>query len=832
MTGVHRTGCFWSRSVIGATLALAFVAAPSESQVHASAESALEVCRSAGDAGDRNAMEAAAEAVLAEASDRRAAQPADALELRARVLSECRLPFAAPIRQGSLIHEANELLERALDLDPQHRGARFALAMNHLHAPAFLGRRDDAMRELERLLADHPAGRDRRLALAHLRLGELYEQEGRSAEAAEIWGRGAARFPDFAPLQEQEPGTQRLAGYHLDPIVVEAGGYSMGDPRTATRLERTEVYTMPGGTADVLQAFQAMPGATRVSEGSDLYVRGGDPAETPVYVDGARLLHPGRFETLTGSLFGVLDPSVMRRAYFSSGGFSARYGNALSGVVDLETDGRPEQARWRGGLNLASLGASVWRPLGDRAGAWGSANLTHTDAMLWLHGRSDDYPSPPRSFQTMAGVAAEPRGGLEFRATALAEEDRTTARVSSHGHDGEFRSRSATRLATARARWISGDGRSLLRLTLSGSGRDSGFRFGVMDRSREDRSMGTGLDGTLDRGRLQLRGGLESTRLESLVDGILPAGPVLAPGAPTVVLEEEGASAHHVGAYGELEARASDRMALIGGVRLDRLPGEDRWSADPRLAVAYRLDDWTLRLGAGRFGQGRWRIPGDVPDAASPSGVPIRTHHLVAGVQRHGTVSLRVEGHHKRYGRYVESEGNAGAIGGRASGVDLLARITGSGRVTGWLTWSLLYARTDLADGRRVPSAHDIRHTATAVARVALGDAWEVGLTGRHASGRPFTPVVGGEPTGEGPPAPIHGEVHSERMPRYLRLDGRLTRTIPLGDGALVAYVEGLNLLDRQNVMAYTYDDEYQSRRPVRSFFGERTLVLGLEARF
>lgn len=797
-------------------LGLLLVTTAVESQVGARVEAALEACGVAAQARDREAMETAAAAALTEAVVMEAGRPADALEVRARILTQCRIPFASLLRRGGLLEESNELLERALALESTHLGARFALAMNHFHTPAFLGRRGDAIREFERLLADHPDSRDPRLAIAHVYLGELRERAARPDDAAASPAVGSSAAPD----------------YRLEPIVVEAGGYSMDDPRTATRLSKMEVYTMPGGTADVLQVFQTMPGVTRVTDGSDLYVRGGDPAESPMYVDGARLFYPGRFETLSGSLFGVLDPSVIRRAYFSSGGFSARYGNALSGVVDIETDGRPEQARWRAGLNLATLGASVWRPVSDRAGVWGTAAATRTDAMLWLHGRADDYPSSPRSLQAMTGLVVEPREGIELRVTGLAEHDRTTALVSSHGYEGAFRGRSATRLATARARLLSRDGRSGARLSLSGSARDSGFRFGVLDRDREDRSLGARLDGDVARGRFHVRGGLEAALLASVLDGAVPAGGALAPGSPTVVLERERAEAEHIGGYIEIEARATHRLALVGGLRADRLPGEDGWSADPRLAAAYRRDGWTLRVGAGEFSQGRWRIPSDVPDPGRPSGVPLRARHLVAGMQRDGAMALRAEAYIKEYDDYVGSGDGPTLVGGRATGLDVLVRWAGTDRVSGWLTYSLLDGEVELTDGSRVASAYDVTHTATAVTRLTLTDAWEVGFTGRYSNGRPFTPITGVEPGTNGAPGPTYGPVHSERMPDYFRLDGRLTRIVPLAGGAFIAYLEGLNLLDRHNVMAYTYDDDYRNRRPVRSFFGERTLVLGFEAQF
>jgi vitamin B12 transporter len=807
-----------SRLAAASLLALAMAAGGGVAQGAPSADTALGACGAAVRAGERSAAESAAEEALAIATRIESDRPADALEVRARVLIQCRIPFAPFLRRGELLEAANGLLREALGREPAHLGARFSLAMNHYHSPAFLGRTDDAIRELERLLADHGGSSDPRVAVARGHLAELYERTGRSAEAADA---RAAEGP--APA---------LPGYTLDPIVVEAGGYSMEDPRTATRLSRTEVYTMPGGTADVLQVFQTLPGVTQVTDGSDLYVRGGDPAETPVYVDGARLFYPGRFETLNGSLFGVLDPSVMRRAYFSSGGFSARYGNALSGVVELETDGRPVQPRWRAGLNLATLGGSMWRPAGDRAGIWGTAAVTRTDALLRLHGRSDDYPTSPRSLQGMIGLAAEPRDGLDLRVTALAEADRTVARVSSHGHDGPFRSRAATRLATAQARALSRDGRRGLRLSLSASMRDSGFRFGVLDRDREDRGAGVRLDGDMDRGRVHLRGGLEGARLTSVVSGVVPAGPAVAPGSPVTVLDRDETEAHHLGGYGEVEARVAQRLAVIAGLRVDALPGEDGLSVDPRLAAAYRLDEWTLRAGAGIYSQGRWRIRSDVPDAGRPSGVPLRARHLAAGVQRDGPVAFRAEAYLKEYDDYVGQGDGPALTEGRAAGLDVLVRWSGVGRVSGWLTYSLLDGELELADGGRVPSAYDVTHTAAAVARIAVGNAWEVGFTGRYATGRPFTPITGAESTPEGVAAPIYGRVHSERLPDYVRLDGRLTRVVPLSGGVLVGYLEGLNLLDRRNVMAYTYDADYRNRHPVDSFFAQRTLVLGMEAQF
>src|SRR5690606_163097 len=135
-----------------------------------------------------------------------------------------------------------------------------------------LGRTDDAIREFERLLEDHGDVDIAPIRLAYLLLGELYERQNRREDAVAIWRRGLERFPDATQLAEKlraagaiggpagsggptAPGTPGTPGtptgkpvtgqpptgpgnsvseavYHLEPIVVEGGGFSVDDPRT------------------------------------------------------------------------------------------------------------------------------------------------------------------------------------------------------------------------------------------------------------------------------------------------------------------------------------------------------------------------------------------------------------------------------------------------------------------------------------------------------------------------------------------------------------------------------------------------------------------------
>jgi vitamin B12 transporter len=819
-----------------ALLLLLGAPAPAGAQTPSPADDApLAACIQAASARDERAArpltaraEAAYRARMAERPD-----DADARVRLARTLAQCRLPFVGFMAQGRLIGEANTLLAEALAIDSTHWMARFTLATNHFHAPEFLGRTGEAIREFERLLAQQgDATANPYFAATYLHLGELYLRRRRAADAVAVWQRGATLFPRHAALRDRlrehgpggtasavdtpEDGAPRPV-YALEGLVVSASGVRMDGARSGTALRRMDVLTTPGGAADLMNALQTGPGATAAAEGSDLYVRGGDPAEAPVWVDGARLFYPGRYESLNGAVFGILDPAVLRSAYFSSGGFSARYGNALSGVLAVETEGRPAERSGHLALNSVQAGGTLQLPFGETAGAWLGLRATDATAMLAMNGRGDEFAAAPRALEGMGAVVWEPTPGTYLKATALVDGDRSAREVEAWGHRGAFRSRGRNRVLGLSGRLLDGGGLATLRGNLSMAERTSGFAFGVLDRERTDRGTVARLDGDLAFGaRGRFRAGLEAADLRAHHHGTMPSTDRLAPGSPAETTDTRE-SASHLGGYLEAELSPLRVLALVVGIRADRLPGERDPTADPRVALALRTGDWTLRMGGGIFHQGRWRTRYTLPDSLSPAGIPRRATHLVVGAEREGEPSLRVEGYRKSYDDYVASGDGPQITAGRASGADAILRWSRQQRLNGWVTYSLLRGRVELEDGRTTPSAVDVTHSLTTVGRLAVAEAWELGSTARVATGRPFS-RHGGTPNGD-------------RLPTYGRLDARLTRFWSLPSGTLVGYLELLNVLDRGNVAAYS-SDRSGELRAIPTVFSGRTAVLGLSLSF
>ncbi|MDH3252961.1 MAG: hypothetical protein OEM41_09235, partial [Ignavibacteria bacterium] len=52
------------------------------------------------------------------------------------------------------------------------------------------------------------------------------------------------------------------------------------------------------------------------------------------------------------------------------------------------------------------------------------------------------------------------------------------------------------------------------------------------------------------------------------------------------------------------------------------------------------------------------------------------------------------------------------------------------------------------------------------------------------------------------------------------------------GEHFAAFYVEGLNILNIENMFGYNYSSDYSERKEIRSYFGRRLLVLGMQVSF
>lgn len=142
----------------------------------------------------------------------------------------------------------------------------------------------------------------------------------------------------------------------LDAVVITAGTFEAGDKARVSVLKPLDIVTTAGAAGDIIGALTTLPGTQTVGEDGRLFVRGGEANETQTFVDGMRVAQPyspAANNTPTRSRF---SPFLFNGVSFSTGGYSAEYGEALSSVLSLNTIAEPTQNQTDISLMTVGLG--------------------------------------------------------------------------------------------------------------------------------------------------------------------------------------------------------------------------------------------------------------------------------------------------------------------------------------------------------------------------------------------------------------------------------------------------------------------------------------------
>ncbi|HDZ04785.1 hypothetical protein LCGC14_0198360 [marine sediment metagenome] len=143
----------------------------------------------------------------------------------------------------------------------------------------------------------------------------------------------------------------------LDAVTVNAGTFNAGDNAKVTALKPLDIVTTAGALGDFVGALQTLPGTSNVAEDGRLFVRGGDAEETQIFVDGMRVFTPYSPSTNNIPTRGRLSPFLFKGITFSTGGYSAEYGQALSSVLLLTSIDEPQEEKTE--ISIMSVGVGL-----------------------------------------------------------------------------------------------------------------------------------------------------------------------------------------------------------------------------------------------------------------------------------------------------------------------------------------------------------------------------------------------------------------------------------------------------------------------------------------
>jgi len=643
-------------------------------------------------------------------------------------------------------------------------------------------------------------------------------------------GDGVFRFGELEPgtyrlrIEGAGVGSRSITGLRvgagettlLDPLTVvswserltvrAASEPSGGRGLSHLHLSRSALDDRPASLQDPLRTLAGAAGiGTQNDFKADLRIRGGDAADTAVLSDGLPLLRAYHFSGSAGSV-SSLDDGLVQEIDVWNGGFSAEYGDALAGVVEIASrDARPANFTGEAGLGTALAHTTLRGPLGE--GSWTLSGRA-SDLRLYTD-RTDEkkvlgvtfhdllagfdfaLPGSGRLGLTLQEGASgfEQALGLDEHASLQGAEHAARLRLELPVDDRTF------------CRILAGHG-----LLESGSTLGSEAYYNQTEWRDDFRASVLRLLGT----RHALSAGFDLTRTGNRIAGTIDQGDLLS----SAIIDGPATT---TGAFLEDLWRPTGTLSLRAGGRLDRFSVTGESAFSPRLGLEVRPGGgFLLRASAGRFVQ----FPRPEQLFLAAGGEPLtrqQADHFIVGVERSWERGPRmlIEIYRKDLKDPIAETVNlytdlpetlARFERGRVRGIDLTVE---SAEGSAWrlrFDASYLVAREE-KDGRWYASNTDQRYNLALNAGHRLGRGWDLSGTLRYASGLPYTredPWVSGAQVGT-----RLGQLNGARLPIYNRLDLRFTRSIPVSWGRLRLAVDLLNVYDRRNVRSIelAYDE-------------------------
>lgn len=125
-----------------------------------------------------------------------------------------------------------------------------------------------------------------------------------------------------------------------------------------TLMNSLDIVTTAGSDGDIIAAMQTLPGTSSNDNDGRLFIRGGESEESSIYINRLKVFQPYNKTAPNVPTRGRYSPQIFKGINFSTGGYDANFGQALSGILELETKDFPTENSFDlGFLTLGIAGA-------------------------------------------------------------------------------------------------------------------------------------------------------------------------------------------------------------------------------------------------------------------------------------------------------------------------------------------------------------------------------------------------------------------------------------------------------------------------------------------
>ena len=541
----------------------------------------------------------------------------------------------------------------------------------------------------------------------------------------------------------------------IDAVVISAGSIEASDKNRATALlSATDIYTTAGADGRISSALNYLPGVQKVGETEGLFIRGGTGSEAKIFMDGSLINN-----YFTNSVPGIagrdrFNTSLFKGNIFSSGGYSALYGQALSGALMLESVDLPDQSSYDFGVAPIFLNASMQKVNSEKTYSYGaSAGYSNLKLMQEILNYNTNFSEAPSGFNGDANFRIKTKSGGFLKYYGLFNSNVMGVKTPSFEPDYNYSSvhlKGANTFHTLSYRQKFG--RYLLNLGSSYTFNRSDLNF-----STENNGISNGETRMINDGNyLNFKAVLERkiNRISAVRGGF------------ELNHSKENLSVENIhknysdlisSAFVETDLGFSNRFSTKIGARTEYSSFLKAANFAPRMALAYRLaKEWTTSLAYGIFYQN--------PESKyinSPAKLDFQqSQHYIFQLQRSTDGrSLRLEAFYKKYDDLIKVQ-NIANIPGQYQAVQTAVNNNGNGFAKGlefffrdkktfenidyWVSYSFLDSKRDFLNyPMSLKPSFAAEHTVSVVAKRFFPSLkFGTNLSFNYAKGRPYYDII------------------------------------------------------------------------------------------
>ncbi len=205
----------------------------------------------------------------------------------------------------------------------------------------------------------------------------------------------------------------------LNTVTVTAGTFEASDEKKTTLIKPIDIVTTAGGGADITQTMTLLtPGSQRNGESTGMFVRGGSAQESKILIDGLTVQNAYNSPSPDVASRSRFAPFQFKGSAFSTGGYSAQYGQALSAVLQMNTTDLATESGYVINANFAQLSAG-YTQLTDNHSINGTIAYNNLTPLFAVYPQNIDWVKIPEQLNISTSYRLKPSAGSNFKLDAI-----------------------------------------------------------------------------------------------------------------------------------------------------------------------------------------------------------------------------------------------------------------------------------------------------------------------------------------------------------------------------------------------------------------------------